>query len=124
MADTPTAVLESLLEGGEDDLFQWWESESFEPDSYEWTASHAECLRQFKAVLRQVTHEWGTPDSSGTVTVEEGGLCVPDLYPFSICEFVEEVAIWDCSGHVACVWWGVMEHRTQFEVCFGVAAGG
>lgn len=123
MQDDPVAELDAMLEAGEDDVLSWWQSEEFAPDSVGYAAARAECIHQHAELVRRVAEAWGKPDSTGRVTVRDGELVVPRLFPWSMCEFATEVAIWDCHGHVACVWWGALEDGNTFEVCIGVSAG-
>jgi hypothetical protein len=121
--DDPTAELEELLEGGVEEALEWWASCDFadDADPEQVDAGRKECLQMYEKTVADVSEGWGPPDFRGSLSIsEDEELIVPDGYPWSLCEFAEEVAWWQRDDWIACIWWEQQEPVMPFSVFLGV----
>jgi hypothetical protein len=121
----PVAELEELLETGGEEEVEVWASRDFVggASDEEIASAREQCRQEYEKIIAGITEAWGPPNFRGSLSVSEDGdgLVIPDGYPWSLCEFAEEVASWRRDGDwVACVWWEQQDPVMPFSVFVGV----
>lgn len=117
------AELDELLAGETRAEVELWASRDFvgASDPSEVEAARDQCRAMYSECVERISRAWGPPEFRGSLTVVDGELVVPDGYPWELCEFAEEVAIWQRDENWrACAWWEQQDPVMPFSVFVGV----